>query len=286
MKKVILLTLLTTLFLFLLPPPAFATSSTYTDVESGVSFTIPANWEQEAFTKDREFIDAKFVSTKEDGCVIIYGSTDMWRQMSASDRIGYTRSDINNSMFSKADIAEMYGTTANNISMASYSGIQYFYGEVKQSTNVSGISISVTMTQLVYFNNGWMYMFQFGGTDTHKLYSDFEDLLNSVKYLTADVSGDGFGIIAVIILLLIVFLIIFVLIYRKKKNQQNIAFSSCSNNQTVIPNSQHNAEPICICHNCGQPLPLHSKFCHVCGTRVINEDNNHNEGSAINAEKK
>lgn len=50
----------------------------YTDVDTGLTFTVPANWKQEEMSKERNFIDAKFVSTKEDGNVIIYGSSDMW----------------------------------------------------------------------------------------------------------------------------------------------------------------------------------------------------------------
>ncbi|MBE6582331.1 MAG: hypothetical protein E7648_03605 [Ruminococcaceae bacterium] len=165
-------------------------SFTHTDSESGVTFTVPANWNREGFTQDREYIDAKFVSTKEDG-VIIFGSTDVWAKMSASDKVGYNRSDLNNSVFTRSDIAAMYNTTADKISTITYNGVQYFKGEINYSTNVNGVNVSVTMTQLVYIDNGWMYMFQFGGTSTHKLYSDFEALLKSVKYPTASDVGDA-----------------------------------------------------------------------------------------------
>lgn len=165
---------------------------THTDPDSGVTFTVPANWNREGFTQDREYIDAKFVSTKEAGAVIIFGSTDIWAKMSASDKVGYTRSDLNNSAFTKADIAAMYNTTADKISTITYNGKQYFKGETSYSTTSNGVNVSVTMTQLVYIDNGWMYMFQFGGTSTHKLYSDFEALLKSVKYPTAsNVGGAG-----------------------------------------------------------------------------------------------
>lgn len=35
----------------------------HSDSDSGVTFTVPTNWKQEELTKDREFIDVKFVST-------------------------------------------------------------------------------------------------------------------------------------------------------------------------------------------------------------------------------
>lgn len=154
----------------------------YTDNDTGVTFTVPANWKQEEFTKDRELIDAKFASTKEAGCSMIFGSVDMWEQMSASERLGYTRSEVNNSAFTTVDIAEMYNTTFDKISKVTYNGVQYFKGEISASSDAYGVEISMNMTQLVRIENGWMYMFQFSGTSTHELYSDFEKLLNSVKY--------------------------------------------------------------------------------------------------------
>lgn len=210
---------------------------TYKDSEGGVTFTVPANWKQEAFTKDREFIDVKFASTKESGCVMIYGSTDMWGQMSAADRVGYKRSDINNSVFTKADIAAMYNTTADKITTVTYNGVQYFKGEPKYTTDTYGIDLSVTMTQLVYIENGWMYTFQFGGPSTHKLYSDFESLMKSVKYTSASnntgiSSGnqnnsknngntdDNSSVVAVVVLLVIAAVIVVVIIVSRKKKSE------------------------------------------------------------------
>ena len=257
----------------------------YKDNEGGVTFTVPANWKQEEFFKNREFIDVKFVSTKEDCCVMIYGSTDMWGQMSAADRVGYKRSDINNSVFTKADIAEMYSTTADKITTVTYNGVQYFKGEPKYTTDTYGIDISATMTQLVYIENGWMYTFQFGGPSTHKLYSDFESLMKSVKYTSASNSaGVGFdnnpsnknngdtddnsGIIAVVVLLAVaVVAAVAVIVFRKKKSEEYYAPTYAPS----APQPPKPAEPTIPCRNCGRALPLDSAFCHVCGTKIEKE---------------
>ncbi|MBQ8495109.1 MAG: zinc ribbon domain-containing protein [Clostridia bacterium] len=242
----------------------------YTDVDSGVTFSVPANWKQKAFTKDREFIDVKFVSTKENGCVIIYGSTDVWGLMSASDRAGYTRSGINNSAFTKSDIAAMYNTTVDQISSVRYNGIQYFKGETNYTSNVYGVDITVRMTQLVYFDNGWMYTFRFGGTTTHKLYSDFENLLKSVHYPTTskvsstannanDNANNSPALIAVIVLLSsVAAIIVAVIVYHKKRRNEP---------------TDHTPMYTIHCRKCGQALPLDSDFCHKCGTKVFKEDN-------------
>ncbi len=210
--------------------------------------------------------------------------------MSASDRVGYTRSNLNNSAFTKSDIAEMYSTTADKISTVTYNGVQYFIGETNYSSDTYGIDLSVSMTQLVYIDNGWMYMFQFGGTSSHKLYTDFEELLNSVQYPTVSNVSEGSSvnnipsgtdniddssvIVAVIVLLMIVTVIVVaVVLTRKKVVEKEIESSYTPNYNTNSPEPQINPEATISCKNCGRALPLDSVFCHVCGTRIHQEEN-------------
>lgn len=251
-------------------------SFSYIDTDSGVTFTVPANWKQEELSKDREYIDVKFVFTEEDGYTMIYGSTDMWELMSASEKIGYTRSEFNNSIFTKSDIAEMYNTSADKINTVIYNGVQYFKSESNFSSNIFGMDITVAMTQLVCIDNGWMYMFQFSGTDAHELYSDFENLLKSVQYPTAsNVGGIGSanktnsgtnndpddisGVVAVVLLLVIVAIIVVAVVVSRKKNTAS------------APEQTTKAKPTIYCTNCGQALPLDSDFCHICGIKIEKE---------------
>lgn len=250
----------------------------HTDSDSGVTFTVPANWKQEEFTKKREFIDVEFVSTGEDDGIMIFGSTDLWGQMSASDRAGYTRSYMNNSAFTKSDIAAMYNTTADKISTVTYNGVQYFKGETNYAADIYGTDISIAMTQLVYINNGWVYTFQFGGTSNHKLYSDFESLLNSIEYpVASDVAeirfyNDGSEAIVIIIPLIIVAIIVVALELSRKKSTKTVnqtGYTSIGNAPTPEPSSS--AKPTLFCQNCGQALPSDSEFCHMCGTKIDRE---------------
>lgn len=261
----------------------------YTDAKTGVTFTVPANWKQEALTKDREYIDVKFLSTKDEGCMIAFGSKDIWNEMTASEKVGYSRSDFDNSVFTKADIAEMYGTMGKEVSSVTYNGVQYYRIVATYSTNVYGQDVFTTVTQLIYINNGWMYQFQFSGTSEHSLYSDFEGLLNSVEYpfvpneseikdfvdraLSASDSDDTDDISAIIIVsVIIAAVVIVVLIIRRRREVLNVAVVNNSTCNAPTPISSNTPTSMGFCRKCGQALPPDSEFCHICGTRINKEE--------------
>lgn len=254
----------------------------YTDSDSGAQFTVPANWTQEEFTEDREYLDVKFVSTKEDGCIMIYSSADMWAEATPAEKIGTSRKDVNNSMFSKADIAQIGSTTEDNVSTVTYNGVEYYKCESTVAKEVYGLEFDVEMTQLIYVDNGWMYIFQFGGTSGHKLYSDFESLIKSVEYPTDINSGvafdddisyktdtsdgyDGYsndnsGAITAVVILIIAAVIVAVVLVLRKRNAKT-TYETINNKTDCIT-------PTVYCRKCGQRLPSDSEFCHMCGTKI------------------
>lgn len=273
---------------------AASDSFVYIDDESGVSFTVPENWEQKEFFEDREYIDAKFVSTKEAGTTIVFGNTDVWEQIPDYYKIGYTRADIRNDFYTKSDVAEMTRTTEDNISIVSYNGVEYFEAKITGATDVYGVDISFDAIELLYMDNGWMYTFYFGGTDFNQSYSDFEKLLNSVQYPAAlntesvyssddnntvydntnNNSGYNSGAVAVVILLLIAAVsVIVILTTRIKKSQITVEADNIMNNEILTPETQNNTETTIVCKNCGQALPSDSAFCHKCGTKINKGDN-------------
>lgn len=245
----------------------------HTDTDSGVTFTVPANWKQEPFTEDWEFIDVQFLSTKEDGGTIFYGSMDIWEQLSESERAGYTRSDLSNSGVTKSDVARMCDTTSNKITTVTYNGVQYFKYEAKGTTNIYGFDVTVTMTQLLHFDNGWVYSFQFGGASTHKLYSDFESLLESVQYpvtsnedmnsgLNNNDGGYLGGIVAIVLLAVVVIMVIAVVAFFRKNPTSAAPVNDTPVNNTPIP------KQLMYCRYCGQELQPDSVSCNFCGTEV------------------
>lgn len=162
--------------------PTQTPSFVYTDKNTGVKFTVPANWSQTELSKEREFISAKFTSNLEGGLTILFGGQDLWNELSASDKQGLSRTDLNNSAFSKSDIADMLGLQAKDISTVTYGGKEYFKGIVTGTQSAYGITMTITMTHLYYFDNGYVYNFQFNGTNTNPYYKDLEALLSSVEY--------------------------------------------------------------------------------------------------------
>lgn len=148
----------------------------YRDTESGACFWVPVNWEQKSFTKDRDFIDAKFVYNGYNKCVIIYGSEDLFGSLSPEEQKGEKRSEWNNSIFTKEAIAEVNDVSVDKVSMVTYNGIQYFRFE--KSSYESGISI--TTTNMISIRNGWIYSFSFSNTSRDYMYNDFVSLLETV----------------------------------------------------------------------------------------------------------
>ena len=161
--------------------PAFL----YKDEKTGTEFTVPANWIQEELSEDREYLDVKFISNKESGVSILYGSTDIWAEISSGEETGLSRSDINNSIFTSDEIAEMMGAANGTVSLVQYGGEEYYKYTATSSSSTYGINIKLIITWLIRIENGYLYFFQFSGDDSSTFYDDFESLLESVKYSRA-----------------------------------------------------------------------------------------------------
>ena len=262
-------------------PPKQTNSIEYLDKDTGVKFTVPDNWPEKELSKDREFIDVKFASTEEEGLVIMYGSADLWSQMSASDKVGYTRSDFDNSQFTISDMEEYFAVGTGKVSKATYNGVEYYITTQNATQEMYGTEFTVEMTRVVRFKNGWLYEFQFGGTRDNQYFSDFEALLNSVEYpnetptstpssntgsLNTDNENDDGTVVGVVIFLLVVAgIVVFAVIYACKNKQEETVTPPPP---IIVEDDNKIDENTKKCPNCGQELPLESAFCHICGTKI------------------
>jgi len=229
----------------------------YTDVDTNTKFTVPANWFEKELFKEREFIDVKFVSSKEEGMSIMYGSTDLWGMLTPEERIGSSRSDLDNSAFEISDIATLYGLDENLITKQIYNGKEHFQATIKQNTELYGVTFTPEITMVIRIENGWGYSFQFGGTTDNEYFEDFENLLNSVEYpyYQKEISSTRLKIALTFSIILIVAGILFYIFIERrihKSEEKVITTGSCNStcpycNAPVLDNG-------CFCHKCGKNL--------------------------------
>lgn len=172
-------------------PPAQTAAFTYTDDKSGLSFTVPANWVEAPLNEERDSIDAKFVSNLEEGLSIFFSSTDLWMELTEADKKQLSRSDADNSVFTKADIAEICGCEISDISTTIFSGREYYCAEYTASRTAYGLTVSISVTEYIRFENGYMYTFQFLDMQDSQYYKDFEDLMSSIVYPQLDKNDTG-----------------------------------------------------------------------------------------------
>lgn len=155
-------------------------SFVYTDQDTGTSFTVPEDWkEKEMLTNEVDSLDVKFVPSHGNDSMIAYGSIDYWETLSDFDKSGYNRSDYNNAMFTESDIAEMYNTTTDMLSMITYNEIEYFRVDMEANVELNGVEFKIIPTVLMRFDNGWCYIFYlYRDTEASesKCFADFEKL--------------------------------------------------------------------------------------------------------------
>ncbi len=157
-------------------------SYVYTDKDTNVTYTVPDNWQEKALSEKREFIDVKYVSNKEEGLTILYGSTDFWAGLTESEKKGYNRASFNNDVFTIDEMALLFGVQPSEVEKVTYNGTSYYMAEVTGTAEVYGVDMTTTVTHAIHIENGWYYWFQFGAEKSSEYFSDFEKLLNSVEY--------------------------------------------------------------------------------------------------------
>ena len=189
MKKIVSFILAAVLALSFAVPVCAKDTVTYTDSDSGNTLSIPSGWS--VSTNVKAPLKAKFSVSSGSSAMMNYGSIDIWKSLSDAAKKKLPRANCDNSAFSKAEIADLIGTEAKNLKTKTIGGREYFYGETEKTVKSGNLSLSMTVSTWVYVNNGWLYLYQFGGGSGHSLYKDFTSLISSATYGTSGSATGG-----------------------------------------------------------------------------------------------
>lgn len=115
----------------------------YVDGELNIEFIVPDGWKEMKFDKKDSNFNAKFISEDGKKMKIQYMRADMWSNIPELESEGFTRKDINNSLFSEADITEQFGTDVNSVKKKKYGKNEYFIcnSQITASNEKNGLKI-------------------------------------------------------------------------------------------------------------------------------------------------
>lgn len=175
-----------------------ASAFVYRDAETGVEFTVPANWSQDSLTESRDVLEAKFTSDLEGGMTITYGKADLLAELTDEEQAEISRPMVDNSFFSEEELALMVGIPEDELISETYGGKEYIRYQKTSSVSVLGEVIDIEITCLNRIENGYIYMFQFTGDERNALYQDFTSLMESVTYPSVEPVEEEPGTVPII----------------------------------------------------------------------------------------
>lgn len=244
--------------------PAFV----HTDPDTGTTFTVPANWSVQPFSKERDILDIQFSCAEDPALMISYASYDLWSELSFFEKLFMSRSKAEELLSSTEYIAEMMEVPESSISKKVFNGKEYYFVETTYATEMYGMNFSSKVNLAVHIEDSWCYMFYFYGESNNPRYDEFVQLVKSVEYGDVGTPGAGGGwMIATVV----VVIILGAIIIRKKKTQQK---GTAATETTVVRAVSQTQQEYIFCHQCGNKLPADSMFCNVCGTRLIEKEDN------------
>ncbi len=263
----------------------------YTHMETGLRFTVPAGWKEVPLSKQRDFLVAKFVPEEAGGDSILFGCMDYWAELPTEEKRGYTRGDLDNSLLTELrkelpeeEFVSLFCDDVSQVEKVSSvfcGGLEYIKIDLKETVSVYGLEVPVAVTSLFRVENGYLYNFQFSGTDTAWYYSDFETLVNSVSYPPASPSASGSSessnvVIGVAVggaLLVVILLALKFMPGPKKKGEQTSAQIPSRSTPPVTPFWEQSQEPSLseprrYCRWCGNLIPEDCFYCPHCGKKL------------------
>jgi len=168
----------------------YSGTATYIDDETLTSFTIPKGWYEIDVPEVDTTSDAYFRSSRDENMIICYASINFWNTMAESERSGYERSDFDNSVFTKAQVASLLELSENQISTASYGDNEYYVITANGADGKIGLSADIDVKAAIRVYDGYVYIFMISDDDSSGV---FEAMLNSVTYIGSDSLSSAYG---------------------------------------------------------------------------------------------
>lgn len=184
MKKIVCLFLLLVLSMTV---TAFAVEDhyVYTDETSGMTLEIPSDWK---VSYEDDYVSFAPISGK--SVAMEYYCEDAFEELSESEKKGLDREDINNDLYSKADIADIFEVKSKNVKIVNLGGTEYFQVKVQETSGFLFFKTTKTITYLVYFEDGWMHLYKFGDDTDNDLYGQFEALIATANYHPEEIAEE------------------------------------------------------------------------------------------------
>ena len=180
MKKIIsLVIILTTLFALAIPANASVDYYGYTDEANNNNMAVPDTWY--ISYGDNELCKVEFLCQDGDALTMTYGSTDVYSSLDASARAKCSRGDIDNSLFTEADIADLLGVNASQVSKITINKKEYFLAKTVTNIDYQGSTYAIDTHYWVRITNGWLYLYQYAGIVYGDTYDSFVNVVISTS---------------------------------------------------------------------------------------------------------
>ena len=154
--------------------PIQESGTVYTDLETGMSFVIPAGFKEiELTAQQRQSADARF--DNQNGNIIIYTSADMWRELASDNKKLKERSQANINCISEKELLGIgRGMGYSSSQMTRIQKGEYEFIEFNGPMSRNNLSVD-TRTDITVID-GYLYMFMTTAFQKSGLDSVYESL--------------------------------------------------------------------------------------------------------------
>ena len=160
-----------------------AEDNRFTDVETGISFTIPAGWEEVPNVDNNETIKIQYTPTDSAGqTTFAFAVYDLYSAMSMS-QYGVTRKEVDFSLLDDELITAMLGPLeAKSNEVKKYGNYQYKVITTTVERSKAGLHFSFDCEMVITLVDGYVVLFQYLEMNHSDMYhAVFEDVLASVQ---------------------------------------------------------------------------------------------------------